>query len=279
MVTGNTTNQGLGTTGQVLIGGTTKPVFSSTVTGDGFFNYESNTSGSNRKLYVSHTSNTAGSGALLETQVAGTSGGGSFYRSTIGSSHSFCFGAQASATPTLQVRYQAGGSAAPNNGTQIVVATTVGEITLPSQPSFVAYNSATLPDVTGDNTGYSPIAFNTEIFDQNSDYDNTTYTFTAPVTGRYYFFVLLLFGDVDATFTRFAVTFTTSNRNYTTSGTLGKLFNADAQCSISFAVMADMDALDTCVVSTFASGGTKTIDIVQGGPTDIRSCFGGQLIA
>jgi len=74
------------------------------------------------------------------------------------------------------------GSALGTNDTFIMTA--AGERTMPLQPAFLAVLSTTQNNVTGNNTKYSYVC-DTEVFDQNSDYNNTTGIFTAPVTGRY----------------------------------------------------------------------------------------------
>lgn len=57
-------------------------------------------------------------------------------------------------------------------------------ITYPIQPSFSAYCSGNLSNVTGDFTTYTVI-FNTENHDAGSNYNTATGVFTAPVAGRY----------------------------------------------------------------------------------------------
>ena len=61
-----------------------------------------------------------------------------------------------------------------------------GSMTKPLQPAFRAYLSANVNNVTGDGTVYTLIC-NTVLFDQQSNYNNSTGIFTAPVTGKYSF--------------------------------------------------------------------------------------------
>lgn len=65
---------------------------------------------------------------------------------------------------------------------------------------FNAYLSATVPNVTGDGTNYTLI-FDTESFDANSDYDNTTGKFTAPEDGVYWFECCLYATNIGAAHT------------------------------------------------------------------------------
>ena len=53
-------------------------------------------------------------------------------------------------------------------------------------PAFRATMSADVPNVTGNNTNYT-VACNTEDYDVTNNYNNSTYTFTAPSAGKYAF--------------------------------------------------------------------------------------------
>jgi len=59
-----------------------------------------------------------------------------------------------------------------------------GVITMPTQPCVLAYNSAQNPNVTGNNA-WAIMEADTELFDQNDDFNNATDSFIAPVTGKY----------------------------------------------------------------------------------------------
>ena len=78
-----------------------------------------------------------------------------------------------------------------------IVPSTTYSVSMPLQPAFAAYLSAQDNNVTGGGTNYN-VAMDTEAYDQNSDYNTGTYTFTVPIDGVYFItadFVLL---DVDA---------------------------------------------------------------------------------
>lgn len=76
------------------------------------------------------------------------------------------------------------GSALGTNDTFIMTA--AGERTMPLQPLVVAYVNNDQTNVSGAGATYV-IPYDIEEADQNSDYNNSTYTFTAPVTGFYFF--------------------------------------------------------------------------------------------
>ena len=118
-----------------------------------------------------------------------------------------------------------------------------GIITKPLQPAFLAdcnYVESNLAI----NASHTVPALN-ERFDQNSDYNNSTYTFTAPVTGKYQLncnFYVHFFDD-STNYVEFIIN--TSNRIYRgiidNSLTPGDVDNYNNCVS----VLADMDASDT----------------------------------
>jgi len=152
-----------------------------------------------------------------------------------------------------------------------------GEVSLPLQPCFLAINSSTDSNVTGDGTVVSPVEFNSEVFDQNSDYDNSTDTFTAPVTGIYLFKIAVYITDLTSSHTDGYLRLTTSNREYyvtqvspyaTSTASNAYLFQGT--------VIADMDASDTANVKCGVIGGTKVVDVF--GSASPITYFSGNLL-
>lgn len=160
----------------------------------------------------------------------------------------------------------------------IINALDTGEITTPLQPAFSAFVSAAIPNVTGDGTIYT-IIFDTEVYDQNADYNTATGVFTAPVTGRYHFSATL--GLDDLAVANFVNSFrsVTSNRNYNIGYyNVGAIFDpALGLIMLGGSFYADMDASDTAIMQTTVSGGTLIVD-VHGGPS-MLTYFGGTLVA
>ncbi len=172
------------------------------------------------------------------------------------------------------------------SGTGNIVANTgltvdsTGRMTNGVQPAFHAYVNSTILNVTGNNTNYQ-VVFNTETYDQNSNYNNATGLFTAPVTGRYLFtYTLYVTGLVNHAqyFTQLVTTSLTytlcdiqPNANILTSATNLSI----ASCTIVVA----MTAGDTAFVRINVNGGTGTqvVDIF-GGANDPRTNFSGYLI-
>ncbi len=154
------------------------------------------------------------------------------------------------------------GSALGTSDTFIMTAN--GERTMPLQPAFYAHLSVDNTDVTGDGTTFG-LEFDTEIFDQNGDYDNTTDIFTAPVTGRYYFQMCVQpLAIATSSFTTQFFQIVTSNRTHTSIISNPFALQRGTNLKFTYSSFCDMDALDTATVTYTASGSTKTVDINAG---------------
>jgi len=156
------------------------------------------------------------------------------------------------------------------------VSTRFGHITKPLQPAFLAIVSTQIDNITGNGTVYQ-VQWNTEVFDQNSDWDGND-TFSAPVDGRYMFQVSVTFGSVSSG-TNGYVEVDTSNRSYT-GRTLGinTVQNVNNEISLFFSIFCDMDASDTATINVMIDGiGADTADIITGGITTPYSWISGCL--
>lgn len=157
-----------------------------------------------------------------------------------------------------------------------ITVTDAGEMVNTSQPAFLTYSNTGVTNVTGDGTLYTVI-FDTEVYDQNSDFNLGTSTFTAPVTGRYHFcFSVLLSGGTSIT--AGGVLIATSNRTYRTS--LGPGPGAALTSGFgNIALTCDMDTSDTAtfqVVSTDSGGKIDDVIGVSGGT--LRTFASGELL-
>ena len=143
------------------------------------------------------------------------------------------------------------------------------EITMSSQPAFQARLASNQTNIA---TGSAvTILYASETFDVNADYDNSTYTFTAPVTGKYQLNAQVLVTTLDSAAAYYQVQLHTSNTIYyhTVDPDFGQdnnYFNTD------IAVLADMDAGDTALVKILQSGGTQQTGM------DAVSTFSGVLV-
>jgi len=129
-----------------------------------------------------------------------------------------------------------------------------GIVTKPYQPAFQVRggNTSALPLQT-----YTLVNFNIETFDQNSDFNTTTKTFTAPVTGKYQFNVQILWVDWDSSANYYYLQLQTSNRTYYELYS-GVSRPSDPTYSYGHIhVLADMDAGDIANVKIFQNQGTS----------------------
>jgi hypothetical protein len=143
--------------------------------------------------------------------------------------------------------------------------------------AFLAYNTVTDSNVTGNATSVSPVEFDTEIFDNDADYNNTTDTFAAPIDGLYLLRAGLLLGGV-TTETQVLLELVTSNRVYRLDQTnLGAIDDSSNQYYTAGSVLVDMQAADTASIRVSANGsGGDTVDII-GDSTPI-TFFSGHLV-
>ena len=139
-----------------------------------------------------------------------------------------------------------------------ITVSAAGEMTNPTQPAFLATPASEASIASGNGTVVSPVVFGTEIFDQNADFASNT--FTAPVTGKYSLKCAITMKNLVSA-ADFIATITTSNRTYQTR-VPGP---PDGTYTLTFSVIADMDASDTATVTTTVTGmAGDTADIDNG---------------
>ena len=150
-----------------------------------------------------------------------------------------------------------------------------GCVTMATQPAFNAYQSANQANVTGDGTVYT-IIFDTELFDQGSNYNNATGTFTAPVPGKYHFDVTV---DLIATTATGAfINLVTTSRTYRLAAVKpSNVGTAGGDTCLSGAITVSLAANDTVTVTAQATGTTK-ISAVYGTTTPSVTSFSGFLV-
>lgn len=152
------------------------------------------------------------------------------------------------------------------DGTSLVTSTTAlidasNRYTNTSQPAFLAYVNTTITDVTGDGTTYTVI-FDVESFDQGSNFNLGTSTFTAPVAGLYLFtFNLLLVGGTTISAGNIRITTTSTTFNNSISRTVSNAATS-ARCSISS--IASMAVNDTAIFTIQSTDGSGKVDDVSG---------------
>ncbi len=181
--------------------------------------------------------------------------------------------AAANLTDNLVVRGDGGTTGVQ---TSTISVTDNGEMTNASQPAFLALLGSTVNNQTGDGTVYT-IVFDTEIFDQNSDFNTGTGTFTAPVTGRYAFAAGVYALDQNSSNSAGNVRLVTSNRNALgMTGNAANWRSGTNDSTFLVSSLTDMDAADVANVTITIFASTLTVDI-GGGATDPLTYFSGFL--
>ena len=151
--------------------------------------------------------------------------------------------------------------------TSHIVIDETGAVTKPLQPAFSA-KSASLANQTGAGTEFVVSTWNSERFDLNGDF--TSDTFTAPVTGKYFFtFSLDVLGG-SSDMNKMLMTFKTSNTTYaaidvnfsTVRNTVGA---AGSALTLTASILADMDASDTCQTAITVFGDDDSLDTQDNG--------------
>jgi len=144
-----------------------------------------------------------------------------------------------------------------NGGSTGIAISANGEVTMAAQPAFHALDSSANANQTGSSGTYT-VTFETEVFDQNSDF--ATPTFTAPVTGRYLIAAMVHIDGVTTSAGRYNMSIVTSNRTYQNLVDFDAAF--DGVLDIPYTVIADMDAADTATITIAGTGeGSNVWDI------------------
>ena len=146
-----------------------------------------------------------------------------------------------------------------------------GHVTMPKQSAFMAYLSISISNLAQGGSE-TILRFQTERFDLNADYNDTNYTFTAPVTGKYQFNASVRLDQMQSNTNYNYVYFKTSNRTYTFWLAAPQDWNGSAYYTLNGSILADLDASDTCYIGYVGQGGTDATDHTDG-------FFSGHLVA
>jgi hypothetical protein len=145
-------------------------------------------------------------------------------------------------------------------GTVVNIAT---NYTLSNRSYFNAYNNTLRSNVTGNGVDYT-VAYNTEIIDQNGDFNTSTFTFTAPVSGVYIFSYAVSVSDLqNSSHTSLYLTLKTTTKDYKTHFTESAGMPFD-EVTISDSKIVYMTAGNTAYVQITATGGGTDVDVQKG---------------
>lgn len=136
------------------------------------------------------------------------------------------------------------------------------QLTMPNQPAFLARTSSDTTNIAVSSTNV--IVFNTEVFDQGSDFNTSDGKFTAPVTGKYQLNAMVYLQEIPLNAGYLYVQLATSNNAFFTIIDLDPYDAELTYQSFNISALADMDASDTASVIVYAQGGSTTIDIDGG---------------
>ncbi len=179
-------------------------------------------------------------------------------------------------TSTLAEQCGTGGFTLASATGTLIKATSTGYVTKPLTCAFSAYNSTQRSNFTGDGT-YSTVIFDTVVYDQASNYNNGTYTFTAPVTGKYSFSMGLFLTGLTALHTVVAANIITTAYVYSCIQMTGATTRtANTYLLTNGTIMASMTAGDTATVAVAVYNGTKVVNIL--GAAGFYTYFMGRLV-
>jgi hypothetical protein len=144
-------------------------------------------------------------------------------------------------------------------GTEAITIDSTGAVTMPYQPAFSVNNAPTPQANIAINTVVT-ITWAGERFDQNADFDLGANSFTAPVTGKYQFNVVIRLDNVDIDADYYIISIVTSNVEY--KYIFDPVFVSDpAYFTVNLSVLADLDASDTAYTTIYQGGGAAQTDI------------------
>lgn len=157
------------------------------------------------------------------------------------------------------------------NTSSIITVTTQNKLIVGPAATFLA-QGGTQTNVTGDGTAYT-VTFGTEIYDPGNNFSSPT--FTAPITGRYLFTVLVYQTGLTTSHTTGEISLITTARSYSlAAGNFGAMMTASSTLRFGgLSQIADMTKGDTATVLLTISNGTKVVDL-----TNAQSYFGATLL-
>lgn len=135
--------------------------------------------------------------------------------------------------------------------------------------------SSTANNVTGDATPYT-VLWDTKFFDQNTNFNTSTGTFTAPVTGIYLLVTNITAQNLGAAHIAITTSINTTAKNFITQNSITGA--STTQQGFCISAIANMTAGDTAIARITVAGGTKTVGILSSTSTDPRSHFDGYLL-
>jgi hypothetical protein len=162
--------------------------------------------------------------------------------------------------------------------TNFNTSTTGQPLLQPTQPAFCVNLVTTTTNVTGDGTTYT-IPYDGVIKDQTSSYNAITGVYTAPITGKYWFYAAIngIIGVTNPTSSIFKIVTTSITTQIGTNNPVN-LSTGAASFTQAGGCIVSMTAGDTASCTIQMSGGTKNSYPEGAVSTTPVTYFGGYLI-
>ena len=130
----------------------------------------------------------------------------------------------------------------------------------PNQPACHIELSGVVSNLTVGGASNHTIVFNSELFDQNADFDTSTGIFTCPVAGKYLVNLVLRVENIDTAATTLDFIINTTQRNYGIRMD-PDAFDSDTTFFVSGTFLTYASANDTIRVQYYQDGGTSQTDL------------------
>lgn len=225
----------------------------------------------------------SGSTAEVVARSQSASGADAYHVSALASTRAWCHGIDASDSGALKETTDPSGSTSPSSGTLTRKVTTAGEQTMPLQPSFNAYLSASDLAVTGAGATYLLGSGNLlTITGQQGTGLATNGVFTAPVQGFYHFDATLFPQGVTALMTLYDMFFFVNGFNtiYGSRGSLFAITEPGGTAILNTSLSLFLPASGTVQVGIIVQNGAGNTITMGGGVvgSSVFSTFDGYLV-
>jgi hypothetical protein len=230
------------------------------------YTFTTSTAGITRKITVSNSDNTNPSSiAAVDITVGGDSAGSPYVRQTIGTARSFCQGPDnTTANDPWRLRTGANATVTPQSGggdVTLIQVQPTGETTFPLTPCATVDLAVGTTNVTGDGTLINPVIFDTELFDQNGNYNPATGVFTCPSAGKYLITAAVTFNNLGAGHTSGEIRIVANGLTFKQIFNPGACRDGSNQYTASISRMCSCVAASTITILVSVSGSTKTVGL------------------
>jgi len=222
--------------------------------------------------------NTAGQPVVAGTTITATAFNAATADIATALTQSICVDGQSVITGNIPMSgFKLTGLGAPNTAGDALRYTSSAAnyaLVVAGRPSFSAFRSATVTNQTG--AGANPtVTFDTEVFDNGSNFASNT--FTAPVTGIYRLSARVLVSALSVAMTAQQIAIVTTAKTYVASQDVLPLTNGSLYLSIS--ELVSMTAADTALIKVQVSNGAGNSASFFGDATTAYTTFCGEMVS